>query len=86
VALDGAGNAYFTRYTGSSEFPTTPGALKTSLVPGTVLNGYVTKLDARGRLRWSTFLGGDERDSAWGIDVSRGGDVYVSGSTIGGSP
>jgi hypothetical protein len=86
VALDHAGNAYYAGFTASPEFPTTPGALKTSLEPGTTLNGFVTKLDRAGRLKWSTYLGGNRRDSAWGIGVDSSRHVYVSGSTIGAFP
>jgi Beta-propeller repeat len=84
VALDRSGNAYFAGFTASPEFPTTPGALKTSLEPGTTLNGFVTKLDRAGRLKWSTYLGGNGRDSAWGIGVDASRHVYVGGSTVGG--
>jgi hypothetical protein len=86
VTLDGAGNAYYAGFTGSPEFPTTRGALKTSFEPGTVLNGYATKLDPAGRLKWSTYLGGHGRDSAWGIGVDSRRNVYVSGSGLGGFP
>jgi beta-propeller repeat-containing protein len=87
VALDEDGSAYYTGFSESPEFPTTPGALKPSSgTPAPVLNGYVTKLDRRGRLAWSTYLGGPGRDSAWGIDVDARHDVYVSGSTIGEFP
>ncbi len=86
VALDHAGNAYYAGSTASSDFPTTPGALKTSLQPATNQNGFVTKLDPAGRLKWSTYLGGNGRDSAYGIDVDSSRHVYVSGSTIGGFP
>jgi hypothetical protein len=86
VALDDAGDAYYTGFTQSPEFPTTPGALKTSFAAGTLLNGYVTKLDRSGRVVWSTYLGGPTRDSGWGIDVDSRRDVYVSGSSIGGFP
>jgi hypothetical protein len=86
VALDHAGNAYYAGNTASPEFPTTPGALKTSLEPGTTLIGFVTKLDPAGRLRWSTYLGGNGFDSASGIGVDSSRHVYVSGTTIGGFP
>jgi hypothetical protein len=86
VALDGAGNAYLTGFAASAGFPTTPGALKTSLAPSTLRNGYVTKLTPRGRLAWSTYLGGDIGDFGSGIDVGRRGAVYVSGSTRGTFP
>ena len=86
MALDHAGNAYYAGFTASPEFPTTPGALKTSLQPGTTLIGFVTKLDPAGRLKWSTYLGGNGLDSASGIGVDSSRHVYVSGSTIGGFP
>ena len=78
VALDHAGNAYYAGSTASPEFPTTPGALKTSLQPGTTLIGFVTKLDPAGRLKWSTYLGGNGLDSASGIGVDSSRHVYVS--------
>ncbi len=86
VALDDAGNAYYAGFTASPEFPTTPGTLKTALEPGTTLNGFVTKLDSAGRLKWSSYLGGNGDDSATGIGVDSSRHVYVSGSTIGGFP
>jgi hypothetical protein len=86
VALDRAGNAYYAGHTASPEFPTTPGALKTSLQPGTTLIGFVTKLGPAGRLKWSTYLGGNGFDSAFGIGVDSSRHVYVSGTTIGGFP
>jgi hypothetical protein len=86
VAIDGAGSAYLTGFAESPGFPTTAGVLKTSLASGTLRNGYVTKLNRRGRLVWSTYLGGDIGDFGSGIDVGRHGDVYVSGSTRGTFP
>ena len=85
VVLDRGGNAYYTGFSESPDFPTTPGTLKPAY--GTAapeLNGFVTKLDAAGRMIWSTYLGGPTRDSAWGIDVDAHHDVYVGGNTIGG--
>ena len=86
VVLDRAGNAYYAGFTVSPEFPATPGALKTSLEPGTTLIGFVTTLDSAGRMKWSTYLGGNGRDSAWGIGVNSSPHVYVSGARIGGFP
>ncbi len=87
VSLDDAGNAYFTGATQSADFPTTPGALKTSLGTGAPpQDAYVTKLDRRGRMVWSTYLGGDQPDRGSAVDVGERNDVYVSGSTRGGFP
>lgn len=87
VALDQAGNAYFTGKTESPDFPTTPGVLKPSHRPqASDLDGYVTKLDRAGRLAWSTFLGGAKFDFGEGIAVDQRRDVYVSGETDDGFP
>ena len=60
IALDGAGNAYVTGLTASSDFPTTAGAYKRT-AGGT----FVTKLNAKGtKLLYSTRVDGGE---AWGF-------------------
>jgi hypothetical protein len=80
IAVDGSGNAYVTGFTNSSNFPTTAGALQTSL-PG-ITNAFVAKLDAAGTaLLYSTYLGGSNLDAALGIAVDGSGNAYVTGST-----
>jgi hypothetical protein len=41
----------------------------------------VTKLDSRGRLVYSTYLGGEHQDVGSGIAVDQHGSAYVIGST-----
>lgn len=80
VAVDGAGEAYVTGFTGSTDFPTTPGAIQsTSLGRG----AFVTKFNATGTaLVYSTYLGGSSFDGgAKGIAVDAAGDAYVVGNT-----
>ena len=78
--MDGEGRAYVTGTTGSTDFPTTPGAFDTTFNGGR--DAFVTKLNASGSaLAYSTFLGGTESDSGQGIAVDRDGRVYVTGST-----
>src|SRR3990172_2154320 len=80
IAVDGLGNAYVTGFTGSTDFPATPGAYDTTL------NGYgdvfVAKLDGSGSsLVYATYLGGSSDDSGYGIAVDGSGNVYVTGNT-----
>ena len=61
IAVDGAGSAYVTGYTGSTDFPTTAGAAQTTHAGGNA-DAFVTKLDATGSgLVYSTYLGGSDR-------------------------
>ena len=79
IAVDSAGNAYVTGYTGSTNFPTAnalQGALKGSE------NTFVTKLDAQGSaLVYSTYLGGSGADYGVSIAVDAAGDASVTGAT-----
>jgi uncharacterized protein (TIGR03437 family) len=81
VAVDAAGNAYVTGYTESSNFPTTPGALRTASGGGS--DAFVLKLNPTGSaLIYSTYLGGTNRnDSGYGIAVDKDDNAYVTGET-----
>jgi hypothetical protein len=80
IAVDPAGQAYVTGLTFSKNFPTTAGALKTSIAG--VENAFVAKLNAAGSgLVYSTYLGGSEFDVANAIAVDTAGEAYVAGST-----
>ena len=80
IAVDPAGNAYVTGNTTSSNFPTTAGAIDTTLNGSD--DAFVTKLDPAGSmLVYSTYLGGSERDQGRGIAVDSAGSAYVTGLT-----
>lgn len=86
IAVDGAGNAYVTGETFSTDFPATSGALDGFCGSnGTCNNGsdaFVTKLNAAGdALVYSTYLGGGGTDAGSGIAVDSAGSVYVAGAT-----
>jgi hypothetical protein len=76
------GNAYVTGGTFSADFPTTPGAFDTFFNGlENVSDAFVTKLNASGSaLVYSTFLGGTEQDTGFGITVQEG-NAYVTGGT-----
>jgi hypothetical protein len=85
IAVDGAGNAYVTGLTNSSDFPTTPGAFQSALA-GTG-NAFVarvnTTLAGSASLVWSTYLGGNGVNGGHGIAVDSTGNVCVTGWTNG---
>jgi hypothetical protein len=80
IAVDGAGNAYVTGITSSTDFPTTPGAFRSTYAGEQ--DGFVTKLNPSGSaLVYSGFLGGTGQDQVNGIAVDGGGNAYVTGFT-----
>jgi uncharacterized protein (TIGR03437 family) len=79
IAADGAGNAYITGQTSSSDFPTV-NAEQGKLTGSS--NVFVSKLSADGsQLIYSTFLGGTNTDIATGIAVDSAGNALVTGWT-----
>jgi len=80
IAVDGAGSAYVTGLTGSSNFPC-PYAYDYSYNGGNC-DAFVTKLSPAGNsLFYSTYLGGSGWDQGSGIDVDGSGSAYVTGWT-----
>jgi hypothetical protein len=80
IAVDASGNAYVTGGTGSSNFPTTPGAFQTT---GRNFDAFVTKLNVRGSAPlYSTYLGGSDNDQGSGIAVDASGNAFVTGYTV----
>lgn len=80
IAVDGAGNAYVTGWTSSTNFPT--------MVPFQPVNNafdntaFVSKLNPSGSaLVYSTYLGGSGEDQGNAIAVDAAGNAYVTGST-----
>lgn len=84
IALDENGSAYVAGYTGSSNFPISPGAFQTQF-NGAFLDAFVTKLDPSGStLEYSTYLGGSgeaDGDHVTGIAVDNDGNAYLAGYT-----
>ncbi len=81
IAVDASGAAYITGWTGSADFPATPGAFDTTF------NGYydafAVKLNPAGDdLAWGTYLGGGSNwDDGRGIAVDGSGAAYITGWT-----
>ncbi len=92
LAVDGDGDAIVAGYTSSSNFPVTPDAYDSTCgsdalcnnsdPSGSVTDAFVTKLNATGTsLVFSTFLGGESYDYAYGVDIDSTNHVYVTGWT-----
>jgi len=80
IAVDSAGSAYVTGLTGSTDFPTAPGAFQTTYDGNEDV--FVAKLNATGSaLSYSTYLGGSGNDGGSEIAVDSAGNAYVTGLT-----
>ncbi|MBI3804729.1 MAG: SBBP repeat-containing protein [Nitrospirae bacterium] len=81
IAVNSSGEAYVTGYTGSADFPTTPGALDTTI--NGVYDIFLTKLNAAGSaLLYATFLGGSgSEDASFAIAINASEQIYLSGIT-----
>ena len=80
MALDSKGYVYLAGITDSADFPTTAGALSTTL-PGTT-DGFVSQLNDTGSaLLYSTYLGGSGSDQADQIALDPNGNAYITGFT-----
>jgi len=79
IAVDAVGNAYVAGQTTSPDFPTkTP--FKAAIAGAT--DAFVTKLNTNGSaLVYSTYLGGNDVDSAAHITLDPAGSAYIVGAT-----
>jgi hypothetical protein len=79
LAIDAAGNAYVSGGTGSTDFPTTPGAFDT-LPDGS--SAFVTKLNPAGSaLVYSTVIDGTSSEGANAVALNAAGNAWVTGIT-----
>jgi hypothetical protein len=80
IAVDGAGNAYVSGFTESTDFPTTPATFEATMDGR--YEAFVTKLDSSGSaLIYSTYLGGTGGTLSQGIAVDGAGSAYITGYT-----
>jgi hypothetical protein len=79
IAVDSAGSAWITGFTGSKRFPVV-GPVQKTLRGG--LDAFVAHLSADGSsLLFSSYLGGTGSDYGLGISLDTAGDVYLLGAT-----
>ena len=81
LALDGAGNAWVTGGTTSTDFPIIVGAADST--HNGMSDVFVSELNNTGStLLYSTFLGGSDSEGGFDIAVDTSGGVYVTGHTF----
>ena len=77
--MNDAGEAYVCGGAGSTDFPTTAGAFRTT-PDGS--DNFVTKFNAAGSaLIYSAMFGGTGSDGAAGIDLDAAGNAWITGTT-----
>ena len=86
IAVDGAGSAYVTGQTPSTDFPITSNAFQKVNKTDGNYTAFVSKLNPTGSgLIYSTYLGGRGYELGNGIAVDPSGNAYVAGTTASGS-
>lgn len=80
IAMDLQGNAYVTGETDSEDFPR---ANPLYWYKNGAADAFVTKLNPKGGLAFSTYLGGNSYDSGYGIALDSADNVFVTGETDG---
>lgn len=81
VTTDAAGNIYVAGSTGSTNFPTTTGALQTTAAGGAATDAFISKFSPAGALIYSTLLGGRDTDRINDIAVDSQGAVHFCGAS-----
>ncbi len=80
VAVDGAGLAYITGWTDSTDFPIDLGAFDAT--PNGQEDGILLRLSADGsQLTYASYLGGSQLDEGHDVTVDAQGSVFVTGNT-----
>ena len=83
IGVDGAGDAFVAGTTTSTDFPTTATAYQAVSETGNANpHVFVSKLNpAASALLYSSYLSGNDTDTASGMTIDGSGNLYVTGST-----
>jgi len=81
IEVGNDGSVYVLGQTESADFPTTADAVQRQF-GGPRRDVIVLKLDARGKIVYSTFLGGTKNDEPTSMAIADDGTVYVGGVTM----
>lgn len=81
VEITPAGNILVASCTQSTDFPTTPGAYRTSYTGGSH-DAVLFEMDpALTTMTWSTYFGGTLADAAYSVEVDGSGHIFITGGT-----
>jgi len=80
IALDSKSNSLITGNTRSTLFIATVGAYQT-VFGGGDYDAFLAKIQAKGKLVWSTYFGGPDKDEGHGVAVDQNDNVYLAGLT-----
>jgi hypothetical protein len=84
IALDPSDNVYLTGSTVSSNFPVTAGVFQSQYGGGDA-DAFVAEMTLAGKgtadLDYSSYLGGSNTDTGYGIGVDISGNAYIAGQT-----
>lgn len=81
IILNASEKPIVTTTTSSADFPITSGAPQATYGGGSS-DGCAFRLNATlNTLEWSTFIGGSNEDSGYGIQLNSAGDMYITGGT-----
>jgi gliding motility-associated-like protein len=75
------GKIYVTGATTSTNFPNTTGGKYPNYMGS--MDGFITRLSASGVIEQSTYLGTNQNDQSFFIDIDKYGGIYVFGQTFG---
>ncbi len=79
LTTDGFGNVFGSGGTSSFNLNTSSGCIQASKDNG--IDCYIIKLDSSGNRIFSSYLGGNATDDAWGLVTDGIGNLYVAGQT-----
>jgi hypothetical protein len=79
IIADESGNIYAVGTTYSMDFPIDSNGFQSKF--GGKSDAFVLKIDPKGAIIWSTFLGGKEDEDGRGITLDKNGNIHIIGRT-----
>lgn len=82
LKIDKNNNSYIVGFTSSKNFPVTNNAYDTNYNGGN-FDSFITKIDYLGTLNlYSSYIGGSGADYAFGLDIDKYDEIFISGRTL----